>query len=156
MLSLIAALAVGFTPQAATAPTSAQQGCIADLAALVGGHWEGKLGPATVVHRYESILDGKAIHDVGTVSMNGNVVLNIDARYGWDETAKATYYLDVHNHDTVYFGHVVNAAGTFKLHFVNLCKPADEESSSFKFTDADTMEFSIMGAGKGILHRVKD
>jgi hypothetical protein len=147
MLPLFAALAL--------IQQEAPKGCIKDLARLVGGHWEGKLGGATVSHRYESLLDGAMVHDTGSVTQDGKVLLSIDARYGWDAHAGNTYYLDVHNADTVYFGHIVNAGGTFKLHFVNLCKPGDEFNSSFRFKDDDTMEASI-DKMKFELKRVKD
>jgi hypothetical protein len=77
-----------------------------ELSKLVGGEWVGRGPKVEIHHKFEFAVDGKMIKGHGQVRVGGRVVLEMQPNMGWDPVAKQVTYVDFHDFDTVYTGHV--------------------------------------------------
>ncbi len=127
-----------------------------ELSKLVGGHWEnsGSKG-VKVVNRFRFESGGTLIQSDGTVMVNGKVVLYMHANLGWDKSTKSIFYVDFHDNDTVYNGHVKLVDGSLVYEFGDLHNPKKHFTIKMKFLDNDHYEGE--GAGEDLMMtRVKD
>lgn len=105
ILFVTAALATLAGAQQDTAAEFTKDPVYKELTRLAGGTWKTGHKEMPVESRWQ-LADDKASLVATTVVGKGSAkpfVMN--ARLGWDPTAKQVYYLDAHMHDTVYFGH---------------------------------------------------
>lgn len=127
-----------------------------ELSKLVGGHWErsGSSG-LKVVNRFRFEVGGKLIRSDGTVTVNGKTVLYMHANLGWDKATKSVFYVDFHNNDTVYSGHVTLDKGTLIYDFGELHDPKAHYVIKMKFLDND--HYDAGDGGETLkMTRVKD
>jgi len=127
-----------------------------ELSRLVGGHWENAAGsPFKVVNRFRFEVGGTLIRSDGKVTQNGKAVLYMHANLGWDKATKSVFYVDLHNNDTVYTGHVALVEGTLVYDFGELHNPKAHYSIKMKFIDDD--HYEGQGGGEDLkMTRVKD
>jgi len=115
-----------------------------ELSKLVGGDWEGSVGEGAAVHNhFEFAVDGKMVKGNGTVTAGGHVVLRTQPNMGWDPVAKKVSYVDFHNHDTVYAGHVSMQDGWMVYDFTELAQPRNHFTARSRLIDADHYEFLL-------------
>lgn len=80
------------------------------LALMIGGTWRGEVkgpdGPLKVEFTYKRHPDGKGVVGEGVIGKGSKQPLWVHSQFGWDPVAKAVYYFDTHDSETVYFGHV--------------------------------------------------
>jgi uncharacterized protein YndB with AHSA1/START domain len=81
-----------------------------ELARMIGGVWRGELkgpdGPVVIEFTYTRHRDGVGVIGEGIIGKGTKTAMFVRSQFGWDPTAKAVYYLDSHDSETVYFGHV--------------------------------------------------
>lgn len=123
-----------------------------ELGKLVGGSWEGSAGPAVVRQHFTYAVDGKMIRGEGTVTVKGKVVLRTQANFGWDPVLKSVTYVDFHDHDTVYMGHVVLEKGWMVYDFREFADSSKKFLAKSHFLDGSHYEF-LLGDEKIALSR---
>jgi len=115
-----------------------------ELSKLVGGEWVGSVGGSAEVHnRFEFAVDGKMIKGNGYVLAGGKTVLRTQPNLGWDPVARQVSYVDFHNHDTVYVGHVTLKDGWMLYDFSQLSDPKRHFTGKSRFTDPNHYEFLL-------------
>jgi uncharacterized protein YndB with AHSA1/START domain len=80
------------------------------MALFIGGTWRGEVkgpdGPMKVEFAYKRHRDGKGIVGEGVIGKGSKNPLFVQSQFGWDPVAKAVYYFDTHDSETLYFGHI--------------------------------------------------
>lgn len=80
------------------------------LATMIGGTWRGEVkgpdGPLVVEFQYKRHKDGKGVIGDGVIGKGSKNPLWVHSQFGWDPIAKAVYYFDTHDSQTLYFGHL--------------------------------------------------
>lgn len=96
------------TPKAA--PAKPDLSALDKMATMVGGTWRGELkgpeGPLLIEFTYKRHPDGKGVIGEGVIGKGSKEPLWVHSQFGWDPVAKAVYYFDTHDSETLYFGHV--------------------------------------------------
>ena len=110
---------------------------------LVGGSWSGKVGAMDVEFHFWLEHDGQLIRGHGTGRQGKKVVVTMESSYGWDAAAKQPYYLDQHNQDTVYFGHIHAEGQTVVTEFKGLATDGGVYLSKEHFDDPNTYTFQM-------------
>lgn len=87
-----------------------------------GGVWKLSGSSIQAELRFESLQDGEIIEGHGTVMAQGST-LHLFTRFGWDPIVKKVFYFDMHNNDTVYFGHASIENGLWVNEFSTLVGP---------------------------------
>ncbi len=114
------------------------------LSKLVGGRWEAKVDADTLIsHRFEFDVDRRMIRGRGTVTSKGKVVLRIQANFGWDTVSKKVSYVDFHDENTVYVGHVALEDGWIVYNFSELSDSTKKHLMKAKFVDDNHYSFSL-------------
>lgn len=109
---------------------------------LCGGHWH-YAGPKIQVDlTFKAELDGKMVAGEGIIHA-GKVSLFSHSRFGWDPVQKKVYYLDTHQQDTVYFGHVIVKDGVWTNEFSTLVGADGHWVQRAKLTDKNTLDSSL-------------
>ncbi len=83
---------------------------------LCGGTWKLVQSKIEAEFRFSKAMDGLIVEGHGIVSANENT-MRVFSRFGWDPGERSVYYLDMHNNDCVYFGHVNMIDGIWINHF---------------------------------------
>ena len=117
------------------------------LGRMVGGTWR-TTGSFVAEFRYEWRVKGKAIRGVGVIAKGTKDEFPSEALYGWDSAVKKVYYLDIHNHDTVYKGWVEAKDGKFTGDFAGLIGDTGSYRFEDVFTDPDTLDATMFGKDK--------
>ncbi len=80
------------------------------MAVMIGGTWRGQVkgpdGPLVVEFSYRRHPDGKGVLGEGVIGKGSKSPLWVHSQFGWDPVAKAVYYFDTHDSETLYFGHI--------------------------------------------------
>lgn len=127
-----------------------------ELSKLVGGRWESVSAPGVkVVNRFRFEVSGTAIRSQGIVTVSGKDVLHMHANFGWDSSTKSVYYIDFHNNDTVFSGHVTLMNGSLVLDFGELFEPKHHYKVSFTFLDNDHYN-SLLNGSVQKMTRIKE
>lgn len=113
------------------------------LSRLVGGDWVGTVGTATVKNHFEFAVDGKMITGHGVVAAGGHTVLVVQPNFSWDAVAKKVSYVDFHNHDTIYAGHVAMKDGWIMYDFAELADSSKKFTGKSRLVDANHYEFLL-------------
>jgi uncharacterized protein YndB with AHSA1/START domain len=135
------------------------------LKIMVGGKWRGDVkddhGKAMVVEFvYKNHPDGRGVVGEGVIGKGRKDAIYVRTQFGWDPIAKAVYYFDSHNSDTLYFGQVSMDGEDYIFTFGPLGGPPAVFGSRSRFKHKDTLISLIRDAtGKEIvgltLKRVK-
>ena len=115
-----------------------------ELSKLVGGNWVGHVNADTEIRQhFEFAVDRKLIRGNGSVLVKGKVVLYTQANMGWDPSVKKVFYVDFHNHDTVYMGHVTLKDGWMEYDFSEFADSTKHYDARSKFTDKNHYQFLL-------------
>jgi len=115
------------------------------LGRFVGGTWR-TAGEFVVEFKYEWRVPGKSIRGVGVIGKGSKQEAPSESIYGWDAEAKKVYYLDCHNHDTVYKGWVVVQDGKLLGDFSGLIGDKGDYRFENVLSDSDnTMVGTLFG-----------
>ncbi len=91
---------------------------------MVGGNWECCPDAETLIKQhFEFAVDGKMIRGNGSVAVKGRTVLYIHSNLGWDPVTKSVSYVDFHNEDTIYMGHITLKDGWLDYDFKEFANP---------------------------------
>ena len=75
------------------------------MASMIGGPGEGEVkgpdGPLKVEFTYKRHPDGKGIVGEGVIGKGAKTPLWVHSQFGWDPVAKAVYYFDTHDSETL-------------------------------------------------------
>ena len=127
------------------------------LSRLVGGHWHNPAGKNFVIdNRFRFEADGKLIQSSGSVTAGGKTVLFMHASMGWDQAKKSVFYLDIHDNDTVYSGHIKLIKDTLVFDFGELYNPKPHYMIKMKFIDDDHYEASEGQGAKLVMTRSRE
>lgn len=112
------------------------KGPVFTLAKRLVGAWEGRVGKeATVRFHFTLEQDGKLIVANGSVIAKGlKKPIPMRSSLGWDPAMKQVYYLDQHDANIVYFGHVTESNGSLVFDFRGLCGDLGHYRSTVKIT----------------------
>lgn len=95
---------------APAAPAKPDMSALNKMAAMIGGTWRGEVkgpdGPLVVEFTYKRHPDGVGIVGEGVIGKGKKDAMHVKTQFGWDPVAKAVYYFDTHNSETLYFGHI--------------------------------------------------
>jgi len=115
-----------------------------ELSKLVGGDWTGHIDANTVIHqRFEFAVEGKVIRGTGAVTVQGKTVLFLHSNLGWDPVAKQVSYVDFHNHDTIFLGHITMDGSSLKYDFKEFADPKKHYEAKCSFVDANHYRFTV-------------
>jgi uncharacterized protein YndB with AHSA1/START domain len=122
------------------------------LSQLVGGSWVNTNPKFVVEFSYDWAFDKKVIRGLGAIDKGGPHEQKGEALIGLDPVNKSVFYLDCHGGDTVYQGTVKADAEDLVFEFTTIIGKPARWREVLRFTDADTMQFTIFGdqAGKWI------
>jgi len=120
-----------------------------ELSKLVGGNWTSHPDADTLIRQhFEFGVEGKVIRGTGSVEVKGKTVMYIHSNLGWDPIAKKVTYVDFHNHDTIYMGHIVLKNGWLEYDFNEFADPKKHYEAKSRIVDANHYEFTV---GKEVL-----
>jgi uncharacterized protein YndB with AHSA1/START domain len=114
---------------------------------MVGGTWKAEVKdesgkPMEVQFTYKLHPDGKGVIGEGRIGDSTHVY----TQFGWDRLAKAVYYLDTHDSETVYFGHVFPENDDLIFTFSPIGMLPQVFGSRSRFLDGDTLQSIIRDA----------
>ena len=120
-----------------------------ELSRLVGGTWVNSNPKFVVENRYEWAFGGTAIRGNGVVGKGSPHESQIESILGWDPVGKSVFYVDCHGGNTVYKGTVKKEDNGLLFEFATAVGPPSKWREIARFTDDDTMEFTIYGEKDG-------
>lgn len=104
-----------------SAPSPDADRVFAEVSKMAGGTWRGELGNGMkVALQFQLVNDGKSLEGNGTVGDPKKPLLRMHSRIGIDREAKKVYYLDDHNGEQVFFGHVTLEDGKLVFDFTSI------------------------------------
>jgi uncharacterized protein YndB with AHSA1/START domain len=122
---------------------------LAKLSQLVGGTWVNTDPKFVVELRYEWAFAKKAIRGLGVTGKGGPHETPIEAILGPDPVSKTVYYLDCHGGDNVLKGTVKLEGEDVIFEFATIVGKPAKWRETLRFTDKDTMQFTIFGEKEG-------
>jgi uncharacterized protein YndB with AHSA1/START domain len=122
---------------------------MAELSRLVGGIWVNDNPKFVIENRYEWGFGGTAIRGIGIVGKGSPHESQNESILGWDPVGKSVFYLDCHGGNTVYNGTVSKGESGLVFEFATVVGPPSKWREEARFTDADTLEFTIYGEKEG-------
>ena len=152
-------LACGLTAPSLTADDAAAKTAASDaektlskLSQLVGGTWVNEDPKFVVEFGYDWAFDKKVIRGIGAIGKGGPHEQKGEALLGLDPVNKTVFYLDCHGGDTVFQGTVKLDGEDLVFEFTTIIGKPARWREVLRFTDKDTMQFTIFGekAGKWI------
>jgi uncharacterized protein YndB with AHSA1/START domain len=148
----------GPTKDADAAPKEAPKPDMAPLeklTSMIGGTWRGELpGPnkLKVEFTYKRHPDGKGVVGEGVIGKGSKQPLWVHSQFGWDPVAKAVYYFDTHDSETLYFGHVSVDKTDLVFTFSPVGMLPQVFQSRMRFIDHDTYEAVIADSSGKEIH----
>jgi uncharacterized protein YndB with AHSA1/START domain len=118
---------------------------MARLSQLVGGTWVNTEPKFVVELRYEWAFGKKAIRGLGVTDKGGPRETSIEAILGPDPVNKTVYYLDCHGGENVLKGTVKLEGEDVIFEFATIIGKPAKWRETLRFTDKDTMQFTIFG-----------
>lgn len=138
---LLTAMAVVSIGQSKPAPDTAT---FNSVKRIVGGVWRGKVGDLPVEQRFTLADGGAVVEGHGTVGDPKKPVLRMHSRIGIDSATGKVFYLDMHNADTVYFGHVHTEGADMVFDFTALSGDTGHWIAKERLTSDDHFESSLL------------
>ena len=118
-----------------------------EMERMIGGTWKGTVkspdGDLIVEFTYKRHPDGKGVLGEGVIGKGKKDAMFVKSQFGWDPVAKAVYYFDTHNSETLYFGHVVLDQGDMVFTFSPIGMLPQVFSSRGRLVDNDTYQTLI-------------
>jgi len=122
---------------------------MAKLSQLVGGTWVNTDPKFVVEFCYDWAFDNKAIRGLGVLGKGGPREEQAEAIIGLDTANKTVYYLDCHGGKSVYQGTVGLNGEDLVFEFATVVGAPAKWREVLRFTDRDTMQFTIFGEKEG-------
>ncbi|MEZ0327218.1 MAG: SRPBCC domain-containing protein [Fimbriimonas sp.] len=120
-----------------------------ELSKMIGGVWRGEVkgpdGPMIVEFKYTRHRDGVGVVGSGVIGKGSKNALYVSSQFGWDPVAKAVYYLDSHDSETVYFGHITLDGNQMVFTFSPVGMIPQIFSSRSRLLDENTYQGIIRG-----------
>ncbi|HSI73501.1 MAG TPA: hypothetical protein VK934_10015, partial [Fimbriimonas sp.] len=117
---------------------------------MIGGVWRGEIkgpnGPVLIEFKYTRHPDGTGVVGEGVIDKGSKNAKFVKSQFGWDPTAKAVYYLDSHDSETVYFGHLTLDGDKMVFVFSPVGMLPQVFTSRGRLVDSDTYESIIRTA----------
>ncbi len=88
----------------------------------------------------------RGVHGEAQIAMDTPKPMHSYSMIGWDANAKAAYYVDAHDPDTLYTGHVYLEGGKLQFRFGNYGKGENEFVATEWFVDNDHYRSEIRQA----------
>ena len=121
---------------------------IVQLGKLVGGKWVSTIGEgqskAIVEFQFRWHPDRKGIIGDGIIGKGSKSPVYARVTIGWDAKARKVYYLDTHNTDTIYYGHISKEGETFLYEFGEIGGDPKAFRSTDRFINRDLRESTIL------------
>ncbi len=118
-----------------------------ELSKFVGGTWESD-GGMPISQRWTWNPDKRGLSVVTQINKGAPNAIEARAFLGWDAVMKKPYYLDMHNSETTYYGHVGLKDGIVEFRFGLLGSEKVQWVERGKFIGPDQWEST--------LHEIKD
>ena len=131
-------------PTAKINPGDAEK-TMAKLAQLVGGTWINTDPKFIVENHFEWALGGKVIRGLNFTDKGGPHETQIEAILGQDPVNNTVYYLDFHGGTSVFKGTVNLDGEDLVFEFATIIGKPAAWREVLRFTDKDTMQFTIFG-----------
>jgi uncharacterized protein YndB with AHSA1/START domain len=125
--------------------TADAQKTLDKLSQLVGGTWVNENPKFVVEFRYEWAFDKKVIRGLGAIDKGGPHEEQGEAILGLDPVNKNVFYLDCHGGETVFKGTVKPEGEDLVFEFTTIIGKPAQWREVLRFTDKDTMQFTIFG-----------
>jgi hypothetical protein len=93
---------------------------ITALSNFVGGKWVAEGGPIPVEQEWTWNRDKRGLNVVAIIGKGTPNLMQSKAFIGWDPLEKKAYYLDMHDSELTYYGHVTHSDGTIEFRFGQL------------------------------------
>jgi uncharacterized protein YndB with AHSA1/START domain len=122
---------------------------MAKLSQLVGGTWVNTDPKFVFELRYEWAFSKKAIRGLGVIDKGGPRETQIEAILGPDPVNKTVYYLDCHGGDNVLEGTAKLEGEDIIFEFATIIGKPAKWRETLRFTDKETMQFTIFGEKDG-------
>jgi uncharacterized protein YndB with AHSA1/START domain len=122
---------------------------MAKLSQLVGGIWVNTDPKFVVEIRYEWAFANRAIRGLGVTGKGSSHETPIEAILGPDLANMTVYYLDCHGGDNVLKGTVKLEGEDVIFDFATIIGKPAKWRETLRFTDKDTMQFTIFGEKDG-------
>ncbi len=118
-----------------------------ELSRMIGGIWRGEAkgpeGPIIIEFKYTRHRDGVWVVGEGVIGKGSTTAKYVMSQFGWDPVAKAVYYLDSHDSETVYFGHITLDGNQMVFTFSPVGMIPQIFSSRSRLVDNDTYQGNI-------------
>ena len=118
---------------------------MAKLAGLVGGTWVNSDPKFVVENHFEWAFGNKVIRGVNFTGKGGPHETRIEAYLGRDPENNTVYYLDCHGGTSVFKGTVKLEGEDVIFEFATIVGKPATWREVLRFTDKDTMQFTIYG-----------
>jgi uncharacterized protein YndB with AHSA1/START domain len=115
----------------------------------VGGTWVNENPKLVVEFRWEWAFGHKAIRGTGVIDKGGPHEISAEAILGADPVTKTVYYLDCHGGDVVFKGTAKADGEDVAFEFATVVGNPAKWREVLRFTDKDTMQFTIFGEKEG-------
>jgi uncharacterized protein YndB with AHSA1/START domain len=122
---------------------------MAKLSRLVGGTWVNTEPKFVVELRYEWAFGKKAIRGLGVIDEGGPGENAIEAILGKDTVNKTVYYVNCHGGETVLQGTAKLSGEDVVFEFATIVGKPGKWRETLRFTDNDTMQFTVFGEKDG-------
>lgn len=119
-----------------------------ELSKFVGGTWESE-GGLPISQHWTWNTDQRGLSVVTQINKGAPTAFEARAFLGWDAIAKKPYYLDMHNSETTYYGHVGLKDRVIEFKFGILGSGKTQWVERGKFTSADQWESTIFEIKEG-------
>ena len=115
---------------------------IAALSKFVGGEWKAD-GDMPITHRWEWNADKRGLNANNVIVMPGGKKMLSRVFIGWDPLAKKTYYLDMHDSEKTYHGHITEKDGVVEFRFGELGSGREDFIERGKFVGDDEWQAGL-------------
>jgi uncharacterized protein YndB with AHSA1/START domain len=122
---------------------------MASLSRLVGGTWVNTDPRFVVENRYEWSFGATVIRGFATIGKGSPHAQESEALIGQDPTTKSVWYVDCHGGNEIFKGTVAQEGEDLVFEFATIVGKAAKWRELLRFTDKDTMQFTIFSEQKG-------
>jgi hypothetical protein len=113
------------------------------LSKFVGGKWKAE-GGMPIVHEWKWNADKRGLHANNVIGLPGGKTMNSTVFLGWDPVAKKVYYLDMHDSEMTYYGHITEKNGGVEFRFGVLGSGKEDWIERGKFVGEDEWQADLI------------
>ena len=115
---------------------------ISVLSKFVGGKWNA-VGDMPITHVWKWNADKRGLSANNVIGLPGGKSMLSTVFIGWDPIAKKTYYLDMHDSEKTYYGHITEKGGSVEFQFGELGSGKIDWIERGKFVGEDEWQASL-------------